>query len=132
MEANEGDTLLVHGMTVGHPDQEVEIVEVLGVGGEPPYRIRFEDGHEAVVSPGPDAVVTHPVEADQAMEMISPTEADAAALAAALRRTTQQLADARQGTPEFRHEMRDLLVEAEKHAEDLKLPEVAKALRPES
>lgn len=57
MRANKGDRLLVHGRTVGHPDHEAEIVEVLGTDGEPPYRVRFENGHETVMSPGPDCVV---------------------------------------------------------------------------
>ena len=38
-------------------DREAEIVELLGPDGEPPFRVRFEDGHEAVMSPGPDSVV---------------------------------------------------------------------------
>ncbi|MGI5351202.1 DUF1918 domain-containing protein [Streptomyces sp. CA-250714] len=57
MRANTGDQLLVHGRTVGQHDRTAEIVEVMGTKGEPPYRVRFEDGHEAVVSPGPDSVV---------------------------------------------------------------------------
>ncbi|SCK54390.1 DUF1918 domain-containing protein [Streptomyces sp. WMMB 322] len=57
MRANTGDRLLVHGRVVGEHDREAEIVEVLGADGEPPFRVRFDDGHEAVVSPGPDSVV---------------------------------------------------------------------------
>ncbi|URM91989.1 DUF1918 domain-containing protein [Streptomyces sp. MRC013] len=58
MEATVGDKLLVHGRVVGRHDRTAEIVEVLGEHGHPPYRVRFDDdGHEAVMSPGPDAVV---------------------------------------------------------------------------
>lgn len=57
MRANTGDRLLMHGRVVGEHDREAEIVEVLGANGEPPFRVRFDDGHEAVVSPGPDSVV---------------------------------------------------------------------------
>ncbi|WP_314173306.1 DUF1918 domain-containing protein [Streptomyces winkii] len=57
MRANTGDRLLVHGRVVGEHDREAEIVEVLGTDGEPPFRVRFDDGHEAVMSPGPDSVV---------------------------------------------------------------------------
>ncbi|NLU75157.1 DUF1918 domain-containing protein [Streptomyces sp. HNM0575] len=57
MRANTGDRLLVHGRVVGEHDREAEIVEVLGPDGEPPFRVRFDDGHEAVMSPGPDSVV---------------------------------------------------------------------------
>ncbi|HEX5567515.1 MAG TPA: DUF1918 domain-containing protein [Streptomyces sp.] len=59
MRANVGDLLLVHGRIVGQHDRIAEIIEVLGTDGEPPYRVRFEDGHETVVSPGPDSVVRH-------------------------------------------------------------------------
>ncbi|AVZ72033.1 DUF1918 domain-containing protein [Streptomyces lunaelactis] len=60
MQANVGDTLLVHGRTVGQHDKVAEVVEVLGPQGTPPYRVRFQDGHEALMSPGPDTVVQHP------------------------------------------------------------------------
>ncbi|UYQ61172.1 DUF1918 domain-containing protein [Streptomyces peucetius] len=59
MQANVGDTLLVHGRTVGQHDKVAEVVEVLGPQGNPPFRVRFEDGHEALLSPGPDTVVRH-------------------------------------------------------------------------
>ena len=35
------------------------IVEVMGQGGEPPYRVRYDDGHECILSPGPDSTVEH-------------------------------------------------------------------------
>ncbi|WP_326691872.1 MULTISPECIES: DUF1918 domain-containing protein [unclassified Streptomyces] len=60
MRANTGDRLLMRGRVVGKHDRVAEIVEVLGTNGEPPYRVRFEDGHEAVLSPGPDSVVQAP------------------------------------------------------------------------
>ncbi|MFG2136750.1 DUF1918 domain-containing protein [Streptomyces sp. NPDC048650] len=59
MHAQKGDQLLVHGRTVGHHDHVVEIIEVMGTHGDPPYRVRADDGHEAIVSPGPDCVVRH-------------------------------------------------------------------------
>ncbi|MFJ2745940.1 DUF1918 domain-containing protein [Streptomyces sp. NPDC087440] len=59
MRANVGDRLLTHGRIVGQRDRVAEIVEVLGADGLPPYRVRFEDGHETVMSPGPDTVVRH-------------------------------------------------------------------------
>ncbi|KAF4411118.1 MULTISPECIES: DUF1918 domain-containing protein [Streptomyces] len=60
MEASVGDRLVLHGRVVGQHDRTAEIVEVLGTRGEPPYRVRFDDdGHEALMSPGPDCVVTH-------------------------------------------------------------------------
>lgn len=59
MRANVGDRLLTHGRVVGQPDREGEIVQVMGEEGEPPFRVRFDDGHECVMSPGPDSVVEH-------------------------------------------------------------------------
>ena len=57
MHATVGDQLLQHGRIVGQHDKVAEIVEVLGQEGAPPYRVRFEDGHEASVSPGPDSEI---------------------------------------------------------------------------
>jgi hypothetical protein len=59
MKAAVGDRLHVHGKTVGCADQFGEIVEVKGVQGDPPYLVRFTDGHLGLVFPGPDAVVEH-------------------------------------------------------------------------
>lgn len=61
MMANVGDQLHVHGHTVGQGDHLGEIVEVRGPGGTPPYMVRFEDGHESLVFPGPDATVEQPL-----------------------------------------------------------------------
>lgn len=60
MRATVGDQLLVHGRIVGQHDRLAQIIEVLGADGDPPFRVRFEDGHEAIMSPGPDAVVRRP------------------------------------------------------------------------
>ena len=60
MHAVVGDRLHVHGNVVGHPDRTGEILEVRDSGGEPPYLVRFDDGHTCLMFPGPDAVVEHP------------------------------------------------------------------------
>ena len=60
MQAAVGDRLHVHANVVGHPGRTGEIVEVRGAGGEPPYLVRFDDGHTALVFPGPDAIIEHP------------------------------------------------------------------------
>lgn len=57
MHAAVGDRLVVHGTVVGEPGKEGEIIEVRGQDGTPPFMVRFEDGHQALVYPGPDAVV---------------------------------------------------------------------------
>jgi hypothetical protein len=57
MQAAIGDRLCIRGSSVGTPDKIGEIVEVKGKAGEPPYLVRFDDGHTGLVFPGPDAVV---------------------------------------------------------------------------
>lgn len=57
MRAKVGDRLHVHGRTVGNADRIGEIVEIRGVDGAPPFLVRFDDDHETLVFPGPDATV---------------------------------------------------------------------------
>ena len=63
MQASVGDRLCVHGRTVGQRDHRAEILEVRGRDGGPPYLVRYDDGHEAVVFPGPDATIERAEEA---------------------------------------------------------------------
>ncbi|WP_020577552.1 DUF1918 domain-containing protein [Actinopolymorpha alba] len=60
MHAKVGDRLHVYGRHVGNPAKVGRIVEVRGEDGSPPYVVQFDDGHEALVFPGPDAVVQRP------------------------------------------------------------------------
>ncbi|MFC3450064.1 DUF1918 domain-containing protein [Amycolatopsis thailandensis] len=57
MQATVGDEIHVHGRTVGSAGQRGEILEVRGEHGGPPYLVRFADGHEGLVFPGPDCEV---------------------------------------------------------------------------
>ncbi|MFC9440123.1 DUF1918 domain-containing protein [Nocardia sp. NPDC057030] len=57
MMAKVGDRLLVHGHVVGQGDRQGEIIEVRGPEGTPPYLVRYADGRESLVFPGPDAIV---------------------------------------------------------------------------
>ncbi len=60
MHAVAGDRLVVHNHHVGERDRYAEILEVHGANGEPPFLVRWSDTeHEALVFPGPDAVVEH-------------------------------------------------------------------------
>ena len=72
MQARVGDRLRVHGRTVGHADHWVEIIEVRGADGGPPFVVRHADGHTAVVFPGPDAVVERRPESSAGPEPASP------------------------------------------------------------
>lgn len=64
MQASVGDRIHVHGAHVADHERDGEILEVRGADGAPPYVVRWLDtGHEALVFPGPDAVI-HPGDAD--------------------------------------------------------------------
>lgn len=59
MKAKAGDWLIVHGRD--HHEHHALILTVHGPDGDPPFTVRWsDDGHEAMVFPGPDAtVMTH-------------------------------------------------------------------------
>lgn len=57
MHAQVGDRIEVRGRTVGAQPRTGEIVEARGPEGAPPYLVRFDDGHETLVFPGPDSVL---------------------------------------------------------------------------
>lgn len=60
MRAAVGDRLVVKGHRVGEHDRGAEILAVEGVGGDPPYLVRWEDdGHQGLFFPGGDVVIEH-------------------------------------------------------------------------
>lgn len=59
MHASVGDRILIRGKVVGSSDRHGEIIEVRGPDGGPPLVIRFDDGHQSVVFPGPDVMIEH-------------------------------------------------------------------------
>ena len=59
MHAKPGDRVIIKGHRMGEPDRDGEVLEVRGADGAPPYLVRFSDGHESLVFPGPDCVVEH-------------------------------------------------------------------------
>lgn len=60
MRAAVGDQLHVQGRVVGRGETIAEVLEVRGEDGGPPYLVRYEDGHEALVFPGTDGWIDHP------------------------------------------------------------------------
>lgn len=63
MHAVAGDRLVVHNRHVGERDRIAEILEVRGDNGTPPFVVRWADTEqEALVFPGPDAVVEHGID----------------------------------------------------------------------
>jgi hypothetical protein len=57
MQATVGDRLHVRSGSVGKQDKYGEVIEVRGRDGGPPYLVRFSDGHEGLVYPGPDCII---------------------------------------------------------------------------
>jgi hypothetical protein len=59
LRAAPGDRLVIHGHHLGERDRDAEVLDV-GENGGPPFRVRWSDtGREALLFPGPDAVVEH-------------------------------------------------------------------------
>lgn len=52
MSGKTGDRIVVESETVGTPAREGEILEVIEGEVGVRYRIRWEDGHESVFTPG--------------------------------------------------------------------------------
>jgi hypothetical protein len=57
MQAKQGDHIVIETAALDAPRRHGEVVEVLGQGDREHYRIRWQDGHESVYFPGPDARV---------------------------------------------------------------------------
>jgi hypothetical protein len=67
MRAHVGDVLIVEGPIVGQHARRATILEVRSADGSPPYLVRWEDGHEGLTYPGPDAHVA-PAESVESVE----------------------------------------------------------------
>ena len=63
MQGQIGDRVIVPGRHVGEAERHGEVLEVMGEG-ERRYRVRWDDGHEAIVVPGAEMRFTSPAEAD--------------------------------------------------------------------
>lgn len=57
MHAKRGDQIVVETVTLAVPPRRGEVLEVIGHGDQEHYRVRWDDGHESVYFPGPDARV---------------------------------------------------------------------------
>ena len=59
MEARRGDRVIVEGNKVGQARRSGEILDVVTAREGEHYRVRWDDGHETVFYPGPDARIDH-------------------------------------------------------------------------
>jgi hypothetical protein len=66
MHAKPGDTLVIESRRVDQGRREATIVEARSADGSPPYLVRWPDGHEGLVFPGPDAHVAPAQSAESA------------------------------------------------------------------
>ena len=57
MHAKQGDQIVIDTTTLDALRRHGEVIEVIGQGEREHYRIRWQDGHESVYFPGPDARV---------------------------------------------------------------------------
>jgi len=57
MKAAAGDRIRIHGRTVGAVERLGVVVEVRDDAGL--LVVRYDDGHEAILSPGSDCEITH-------------------------------------------------------------------------
>jgi Domain of unknown function (DUF1918) len=71
MKANVGDWLVFKGRTNEQPAHRGIITEVHGAEGSAPYMVRWlETGRDALVFPGPDAMVVTSAEQEAADERV--------------------------------------------------------------
>jgi len=63
MKAKVGDQVVTEGAHVDSPRRIGRVVAVSGPDGEPPFRVRWADGHESLWFPGPDSHVASDDEA---------------------------------------------------------------------
>jgi hypothetical protein len=59
MQARVGDRIRIHGRVVGAAEREGEVIDVKGSAENPLLVVRYDDGHEAILSPGSDCEITH-------------------------------------------------------------------------
>jgi hypothetical protein len=59
MDAQVGDEIVVDSVHTGDPRREGEILEILHAGDVTHYRVRWDDGQEAVFYPGSTTHVVH-------------------------------------------------------------------------
>jgi hypothetical protein len=56
-QARPGDWVVVHAHALGEPERHGLILEVIGGPGHGRYRVRWDEEHESIFYPGPDAQI---------------------------------------------------------------------------
>ncbi len=55
--ARPGDWVVIHAHALGEPERHGLILEVIGEPGHERYRVRWDEEHESIFYPGPDAEI---------------------------------------------------------------------------
>jgi Domain of unknown function (DUF1876)/Domain of unknown function (DUF1918) len=73
MKAHQGDRIILAASHTDEPTKDGEVLEVRGANGEPPYLVRWADGHTGLMYPGPGSVLR--VETEHEHVTSAPAEA---------------------------------------------------------
>ena len=57
MRAKPGDRIILAAPTIDGPLRDGEVLETRGDDGQPPFLVRWSDGHEGLLYPGPGSVL---------------------------------------------------------------------------
>ena len=57
MKAHQGDRIILAARHTDEPTRDGEVLEVRGANGEPPYLVRWADGHTGLMYPGAGSVL---------------------------------------------------------------------------
>jgi len=57
MKARQGDHIILAARHTDEPTRDGEVLEVRGADGEPPYLVRWADGHTGLMYPGPGSIL---------------------------------------------------------------------------
>ena len=57
MKAQKGDRIILAASHTDEPTRDGEVLEVRGANGEPPYLVRWADGHTGLMYPGPGSIL---------------------------------------------------------------------------
>lgn len=69
MKAHQGDRIILAASHTDEPTRDGEVLEVRGANGEPPYLVRWADGHTGLMYPGPGSILRVEAEHEQATSL---------------------------------------------------------------
>ena len=69
MKVHQGDRVILAASHTDEPTRDGEVLEVRGANGEPPYLVRWADGHTGLMYPGPGSILRVEAEHEQAASL---------------------------------------------------------------